>query len=68
MDGIATVAMVPNLSGQPKDYITVQLKAFRSGQRQHPQMNIIAKGLSDEDIDNLSEWFSSIKVTIELPD
>jgi cytochrome c553 len=30
-------------------------------------MNIIAKSLADADIENVSEWYSSIKVTVETP-
>ncbi len=68
LDGVATSAMVPNLSGQNKDYLMIQLEAYRSGQRQHAQMNIVAKGLSDEDIENTAEWYSSIQVTITSPE
>jgi cytochrome c553 len=67
VDGKATVAMAANLSGQQKEYIIAQLEAYRSGQRNHAQMNIIAKILSDDDIENVAEWYSSIKITIEMP-
>jgi cytochrome c553 len=68
MDGLGTIAGVPNLSGQREDYMIKQLKAFRSSQRQHPQMSIIAQMLSDEDIENVSKWYSSIKISVELPE
>ena len=67
IDGRATVPMAANLSGQQKQYIIAQLEAYRSGKRRHEQMNIIAKMLSDEDIENVAEWYSSIKITIEMP-
>ena len=67
LDGLATTAMVPHLSGQPREYLIIQLQAFRDGSRQHPQMNIIARMLSDDDIENLSEWYSSIRISVELP-
>jgi len=67
IDGMALVPLVANLSGQQKDYLIVQLDAFRAGKRQHEQMSIIAKMLTDEDIENVAEWYSSIKITIELP-
>lgn len=67
MDGQATSAMVPNLSGQLKEYIIVQLESFRDGKRQHPQMNIIAKALTDDDIENVAEWYSNIRVSVEQP-
>lgn len=68
MDGQSTLAMVPNLSGQQKQYIIIQLEAFRAGSRQHAQMNIIAQMLSDDDIENVADWYSNIKVSIEPPD
>ena len=30
-------------------------------------MSVIAKSLSDDDIDQLADWYSSIKVTVETP-
>jgi cytochrome c553 len=67
IDGIGTMAGVPNLSGQKKEYMVTQLKAFQSGRREHNQMSIIAQMLTDDDIDNVSEWYSSIKITVETP-
>lgn len=66
-NGLATAPDAPNLAGNSAVYIAEQLKAYRSGARQHPQMSIIASGLSDADIANLAAWFSSIKVTATLP-
>ena len=68
INGLGTIAGVPNLSGQQEDYMIKQLKAFRSSQRQHPQMSIIAQMLSDVDIENVSKWYSSIKISVELPE
>ena len=67
MDGQATIAMVPNLSGQRKEYIIVQLESFRAGKRQHAQMNIIAQKLTDDDIENVAEWYSNIRISVEPP-
>jgi cytochrome c553 len=66
-DGKATLAGFPNLSGQQKEYLVGQLRAYRSGSRRNEQMNIIAKPLTDADIDNVAEWYSGIKVTVETP-
>ena len=30
-------------------------------------MTIMAKGLSDDDIADLAAWYSSLKVTVEMP-
>ena len=67
LDGKATIPMAANLSGQQKGYLIGQLKAYRSGKRRHEQMNIIAKMLEDDDIENLAAWYAGIKITIEAP-
>jgi cytochrome c553 len=66
-DGVAVLPGAANLSGQQKEYLRSQLRAYRSGSRQNDQMSIIAKTLTDADIENLSEWYSAIKVTVEMP-
>ena len=66
-NGIATAPDAPNIAGTSAIYLADQLKAYRSGARQHPQMSIIAAGLSDEDIADLAAWFSAIMVTATLP-
>jgi cytochrome c553 len=65
--GIAVAPETPNLAGEPEGYLSRQLQAFRAGKRQHEVMNVIAKSLSDEDIDNVAAWFNSIKVTASAP-
>ena len=62
--GLANAPEAPNLAGQSAMYLTSQLKAYRSGTRQHEVMSLMAKGLSDADIDNLSAWYESLKVTV----
>ncbi len=68
MDGVATIPTAPNISGQQKHYMIIQLEAYRSGKRQHAQMSIIAQSLSDEDIERVAQWYASINVTVELPE
>ncbi len=67
MDGVGTIAGVPNLSGQKEDYMKIQLEAYRTGKRQDLQMSIIAQSLSDQDIRDVSKWYSSIAITITMP-
>jgi cytochrome c553 len=67
LNGIATLPEAPNLAGQSPFYLQAQLKAFRSGDRKQEQMSIIAQDLSDQDIENLAAWYSSIKVTAKMP-
>ena len=60
--GISTVPDAPNLAGQPRVYLVGQLKAFRSGARKSEVMNVIAKPLADDDIEQLADWFASIAI------
>ena len=65
--GLATAPDAPNLAGQSAIYVSAQLKAYRSGERKHEIMGVMAKPLTDADIANLAAWFSSIKVEATLP-
>jgi cytochrome c553 len=67
IDGIAKMPMAPNLAGENEIYLEAQLKAFRSGKRQHEIMSVIASQLSDDDIANLAAWYASIKITATMP-
>jgi cytochrome subunit of sulfide dehydrogenase len=49
------------LAGLPKDHIATQMRAFRDGKRPATVMHQIAKGYSDEQIDQLAAWFASQK-------
>ena len=55
----------PNLAGQVEPYLAAQLNAYRSGRRTHEVMTLMAKPLSDADIDNLAAWFSSIRIEVK---
>lgn len=68
LDGIGQMPNVPNLAGQNELYLKKQLRAFRSGERSAPQMSVIASGLSDEDVENLAAWYSSIEISVTMPD
>ena len=57
-NGVGIDPSYANLGGQNADYLTLQLKAFRSGDRNNPIMNPIAAQLSDQDIVELASWFS----------
>lgn len=59
-DGISPNEVWPNLKGQKEGYIIKQLKALRSGDRKDPLMSPMAAPLTDEDIENLAAYFSSL--------
>ncbi len=67
IDGVGKMPDVPNIGGESAGYLTSQLQHFRSGERQHEQMSIIAQGLSDEDIADIAAWYSSIQFTVTVP-
>ncbi len=68
IDGVARNPEAPNIGGEHFVYIQNQLRNFRSGKRTHEVMSVIAEGLSDEDIDDLAAWYSSIKFSVTLPE
>ena len=59
--------IIPNITAQHKDYLIARLKAYKAGKIQHDQMTIIAGMLSEQDIENVAEWYSRIKVKIFDP-
>ena len=61
-------ALVPNIFAQNKDYLVVKLKDYKSGKINHPQMTLIAQMLTEDQILNVSEWYSKISVEIKLPE
>ncbi len=67
IDGVARTADAPNIGGEHALYLQNQLRNFRSGQRTHAVMSVVAAGLSDDDIDDLSAWYASIRFTVEVP-
>lgn len=58
--GISNNELYPNLAGQKKNYLVDELKYFRNGKRTDPTMSPIAKPLTDEEIENLAAYYSSL--------
>ena len=59
----SNIAMYPVIGGQHKKYLLKQLRDFRGKNRVNSPsdiMNKIAKSLSDEDIDALADYISSL--------
>jgi YVTN family beta-propeller protein len=61
--GTSATEIVPNLAGQKQSYLVKQLKAFRDGTRKDPIMGPVAQSLSDDDVDNVAAYFSSVTTT-----
>jgi cytochrome c553 len=66
-NGLSTLPNAPHLAGQPQIYLVEQLKAYRSGKRSHEVMGVIAKPLSDGDIDALAAWYAAIRIDVKAP-
>ena len=65
--GLSQLPNAPNLAGQPALYIVEQLKNYRSGKRQNEIMQVMAKPLTDQEIDNLAAWYESIQISATMP-
>jgi cytochrome c553 len=64
-NGLSKMPGTPSLAGQSEIYLVNQLRHFRDGQRQHEQMSVIAKPLTNADIDNVSAWFAQFEVELK---
>jgi cytochrome c553 len=49
----------PNLAGQHKDYLEYSLRSYKSGVRKNAIMAGMAAALTDKDIQELAEYYSS---------
>lgn len=63
--GISVLPNAPHLAGQPAVYTAEQLRQFRSGRRPSEVMGVIAKPLTDRDIDDLAAWYESVRITAD---
>jgi cytochrome c553 len=63
--GISSQPATPHLAGQPAIYVNEQLQAYRSGKRQNAIMSVIAKPLTDRDIQDLAAWYASIEIQVK---
>lgn len=59
--GISISPIWPNLAGQKEQYLIKQLKAFKDGTRKEPTMAPMIAPLTEEDINNLAAYYSSLK-------
>ncbi len=51
---------VPKLGGQKAAYLVAALQGYRDGTRKHPTMQAQASSMSDEEMQDLAAYFSSI--------
>lgn len=67
LDGLSRQPDAPHIAGQIAAYLREQLAKYRSGEREHPVMGVIAKQLSDADIEDLVAHYARIKISVETP-
>ncbi len=59
-NGVGISDMFPNVAGQKAGYTSLQLKAFRDGQRKNAMMSPMAQSLTDQDIENIAAYYASL--------
>ncbi len=64
-NGLSTMPGTPSLAGQSEIYLANQLRQFRDGKRHNEVMGVIAKPMSDADIDNVSAYFAQFEVELK---
>ena len=65
--GLSVLPNAPHLAGQPAIYVAEQMRQFRSGRRPSEVMGVIAKPLTDPDIDDLAAWYEAIRIDAKPP-
>lgn len=68
LDGVARIPIAPHIGGEPSDYLENQLRSFRDGTREHEMMSVVARGLTDDQIANVSAWYAGHRVEVSAPD
>jgi cytochrome c553 len=58
-DGVGILPEYPNLAGQHADYLENSLKSYRAGKRKNPVMDGMATALTDREIEELAQYYSS---------
>ena len=58
-DGRAVTKDVIPLAGLPRDHIATQMRAFRDGKRPATVMHQIAKGYTDQQIEEMAAYFAA---------
>lgn len=66
-DGNSVDPQYPRLAGQYNLYLQQVLKEYKDGQRNNPIMMGMVATLSDKDIENIAEYFSTLPSQSQLP-
>lgn len=61
---LSQLPKIPHLAGQPAIYLVEQLINYRSKKREYEVMGVIAKTLTDAEIDNLAAGYAFKQISI----
>jgi cytochrome c553 len=61
IDGRGTAPGIPNLAGEPQQYLVTSLGEYRSGRRMHGALRNIAVNLSDADTQSVTAYFANLQ-------
>ena len=59
LNGYAEIPIAPHIGGEPADYLSAQLLAFKSGARAHEMMTVVASGLTETQIADVAAWYAA---------
>jgi cytochrome c553 len=60
MDGSGKTAKIPNLAGQPADYLVEAMHAYREDRRHHAALKDLIASLDEAQIQNIAAYFASL--------
>lgn len=68
INGISAGPAIPSIGGMSEQYFIESMKAYRAGERPNTIMTRLAKGYSDQDIEDMAKYFAKQKyVQVEQP-
>jgi cytochrome c553 len=67
LDGKATIPEAPNLAAQGEIYLRKALTDYKTGARKNEMMSVVAPNLSDQDIEDLASYYSSLPPVSAAP-
>ena len=68
VDGNSVSSNIPSIAAQPKQFIVTALYMYREGRRKSEVMTVFAEKLSNADLNDLAQYFSSQKLNPPVRD
>lgn len=67
LEGQGKTAQIPNLAGQPADYLVESMHAYREGVRHHAALQDMIAGFNEAEIRNIAGFFASLPPVAPVP-